>query len=69
MRGKRVGFYRGNGTEDEGTLRSKRLAIRGMTCTPTTFNDSRLAYQSVHISQETSLIVTPQVHPREATDP
>ena len=59
MRGKRAGLYKGNGAEDKETLRSKRLATREMTRTPTKFNDPRLACQSVHISQETSLIVTP----------
>ena len=29
-------LYRGNGTKDEGTLCSKRLATKGMTCTPMT---------------------------------
>ena len=68
MRGKRVGLYRGNNAKDEGTLRSKRLATREMTHTPTTFNDPRLACQSVRISQETSLTVTSQVRLREVTD-
>ena len=59
MKGKRAGLYKGNGGEDKGMLRSKRLATREMTHTPTTFNDPRLACQSVRISQETSLTVTP----------
>ena len=69
MRGKRAGLYRGNGTKDKGMLRFKRLATREMTCTPTTFNDPRLACQSMHISQETSLTVTPRVRPGEVTNP
>ena len=69
MRGKRAGLYKGNGGEDKGTLRSKRLATREMTRTPTKFNDTRLACQSMHISQETSLTVAPRVRPGEVTDP
>ena len=69
MRGKRAGLYKGNGGEDKGTLHSKRLATREMTRTPTKFNDPRLACQSVHISQETSLTVTPRVRPSEVKDP
>ena len=36
MRGKEVGLYRGNGMEDEGTLRSKILTIEWTPCVPTT---------------------------------
>ena len=68
MKGERAGLYRGNGAEDEGTPYSKRLATREMTRTPTTFNDPRLVYQSVCISQETGLTVTPWVRLGEVID-
>ena len=35
MRGKEAGLYRGNGTKDEGTLRSKRLITKWSPCVPT----------------------------------
>ena len=35
MRGKKAGLYRGNGTKDEGTLRSKRLTTEWSPCVPT----------------------------------
>ena len=69
MRGKIAVLYRGNDAEDEGTLHSKRLVTKEMTRTPTTFNDPKLDCQSMHISQETSLTVTPQARPGEVMDP
>ena len=55
--------------EDKGTLRSKRLVTKEMTHTPMTFNDPMLDCQSMRISQETSLTVTPHACPGEVTDP
>ena len=69
MRGKIAVLYRGNDAEDEGTLHSKRLVTKEMTGTPTTFNDPKLDCQSMRISQETSLTVTPQARPGEVMDP
>ena len=36
MRAKEVGLYRGNSTEDEGTLHSKRWTTKSTTRVPTT---------------------------------
>ena len=36
MRAKEVGLYRGNSTEDEGTLHSKRWTTKSTTHVPTT---------------------------------
>ena len=36
MKGKKVGLNKGNGTEDEGMLRSKRLTTEWISCVLTT---------------------------------
>ena len=69
MRGKEVGLYRGNGMEDEGTLRSKILTIEWTPCVPTTLLTLGPACQFGHVSQETSRTVTSRVHLGEIMDP
>ena len=54
MRGKEVGLYRRNGTEDEGTLRSKRLTTKEMPRAPTTLMTLVSLLIGVHFSRNES---------------